>query len=138
MILSWNWSLDKTKKVIEEFVDSKYFVDDEGNFDYPINWKDTKIYTYDELDSGQSSDGKSLNYNTMTYSAPKNAANPNGIFSENTRNFAKKMITFSDYWIQTQQPMLGLNHQINFFSIWVIYVDPDDPCYSIVLTYPGV
>ena len=70
----------------------------------------------------------------MTYSAPKNAANPNGIFSENTRNFAKKMITFSEYWTIVQKPMLGLQHNIELKGMWSIYVDPDDHCYSIILT----
>ena len=113
-------------------------MDEKGNFDYPIKWKDTQIYTYDELGpAGPKKGAFDLNWSQTTYSVPKNAANPNGIINDNTRNFAKKMTTFNEYWKRNRKTMLGLSHKINFFALWAIYLDPDDPCYSIVVTYPG-
>ena len=78
-----------------------------------------------------------MNGEQMTYSVAYNSQYPNGIFNINTRNFAKKMTAFNDYWIEQQRTLLGLQNNIDLFSTWVSFFDADDPCYSVLMTYAG-
>ena len=47
------------------------------------------------------------------------------------------MTTFNEYWVLMHRTMLGLSHKIDLFTTWLAFFDSQDPCYSIIMSYPG-
>ena len=47
------------------------------------------------------------------------------------------MIMLEQYWKESLLTNFGPNHDINFYATDIVYVDPEDTCYSVYVSYPG-
>ena len=75
MILDWDWLLVKNKFLIENFIYSYYFVDEDKEQSYPINWMDIEIKSFWDVGSAPNPYGIDygnlapyMNGEKMTYS----------------------------------------------------------------------
>ena len=115
---------------------------DDSRFEpYPIEWRHTKIYQYDDPDipryeSEMTITGDKLHkYNSamITYSifpSKDKATKP-------LIDFARKITVFNEMWQDAIVKNFGQNNDVQVKRLEAYFLDPDDPCKQVTLIYPG-
>ena len=110
--------------MIETILEPKYH----NNTDYPLNWRKAQIYKFDDLDSNLKSGDRS--YEHITYSAP-------GVLTNAAYEYIRKMSALNSFWKGAANWDEGLSHDFTQARMWSIFVDPENPCSIVVMTFPG-
>ena len=47
------------------------------------------------------------------------------------------MSALNQYWVDNRDWYMGLNHDVTQNGMFALYVDPENPCSVVLMTYPG-